>query len=87
MPEPDDSTDFREVRLFRNNRSQAVRIPADFALPGERVRIRRDGRRLILEPVEAPGLLALVDGWTPIEEDIGEIADPPLPAEDVFADP
>lgn len=41
----------REVKVFRNNRSQAVRIPAEVALPGDRVRISRDGDRLILEPV------------------------------------
>ena len=29
----------REVKLFRNNRSQAVRIPVEFELPGDRVLI------------------------------------------------
>ncbi|WP_208621269.1 antitoxin [Azospirillum oryzae] len=35
----------KEVRLFRNNRSQAVRIPVEFELPGETVFISRDGDR------------------------------------------
>ena len=38
----------REAKLFRNNRSQAVRIPAEFELPGDRVLISRDGHRLIM---------------------------------------
>ena len=29
----------REAKLFRNNKSQAVRIPADFEMPGDRVMI------------------------------------------------
>jgi antitoxin VapB len=41
----------REAKLFRNNKSQAVRIPADFELPGTSVMIHRDGERLILEPI------------------------------------
>ena len=41
----------REAKLFRNNKNQAVRIPADFELPGTSVMIHRDGERLILEPL------------------------------------
>ena len=41
----------REANLFRNNRIQAVRIPAEFELPGDRVLIRREGTRRIIEPV------------------------------------
>ena len=35
----------REAKLFRNNRSQAVRIPVEFEMPGDRVLIRREGFR------------------------------------------
>ena len=44
----------KEVKLFRNNRSQAVRIPVEFELPGERVLIHREGNKLIIEPVTRP---------------------------------
>ena len=44
----------REVRLFRNNRNQAVRIPVEFELPGDRAIIRKEGDRLIIEPVRKP---------------------------------
>jgi antitoxin VapB len=41
----------REASLFRNGRNQAVRIPREFEFSGERVIMRKVGRRLILEPM------------------------------------
>lgn len=41
------------AKLFRNGGSQSVRLPKDFRFPGDSVRIRRDGQRVILEPVES----------------------------------
>jgi len=40
------------ARLFRNGRSQAVRLPKEFRFEGDRVRITKDGKRVILEPLE-----------------------------------
>ena len=68
----------REAKLFRNNRSQAVRIPADFELPGDRVTIRRDGDRLILEPVRKKNLLEFLATLEPLDVDFPEIEDLPL---------
>jgi len=45
----------RHVRLFRNNRNQAIRIPVEFELPGSEAIISRDGHRLIIEPVRSKG--------------------------------
>lgn len=59
----------REAKLFRNNKSQAVRIPADFELPGDRVMIHRDGDRLILEPVRRKSLLAVLADLEPLGPD------------------
>jgi antitoxin VapB len=56
----------REAKLFRNNKSQAVRIPADFEMPGDRVMIHRDGDRLILEPVRRRSLLAVLADLEPL---------------------
>jgi antitoxin VapB len=53
----DDPDAPREAALFVNARSQAVRIPARWRFQGDRVRIIRDGERLILEPIKVPGLL------------------------------
>jgi antitoxin VapB len=41
------TTEDRHVRLFRNGRNQAIRIPRDLELPGEEAIIRREGARLI----------------------------------------
>lgn len=71
----------REVRLFRNNRDQAVRIPLDLEHPGDRALLRNEGDRLILEPVRGPDLLAQ---WAPLEETCPEIPDEPATADDVF---
>ena len=74
----------RHVRLFRNNRNQAIRIPKEFELPGTEAIISRDGERLIIEPVRGKGLAALLDSWEPLAEEFPEIADPPPAPEDIF---
>ena len=82
MSRPDPAS--RQVRLFRNNRSQAVRIPVEFELPGNEAVITRDGDRLIIEPVRHKGLAALLDGWEPLDEAFPEITDPPPAPERIF---
>ena len=70
----------RQVRLFRTNRNQSIRIPADLELPGNVALISRDGDRLIIEPVGKKGLAALLGSWTAMDEELPEIEDrPPLP--------
>lgn len=39
------------AKLFRNGSSQAVRLPREFRFEGDKVRIRRSGNSVILEPV------------------------------------
>lgn len=41
----------RQAKLFWNGRSQAVRLPKEFRFEGEEVAIRREGDRVILEPI------------------------------------
>ena len=75
----------RRARLFRNGRNQAVRIPREFELPGEEVIIRKDGDRLIVEPVRKYNNLAeLLASWEDIDEEFPEIEDPPVKPEDIF---
>ena len=38
------------AKLFQNGRSQAVRLPREFRFEGDRVRIRRVARGVLLEP-------------------------------------
>jgi len=40
------------AKLFKHGRSQAVRLPRRFRLPGTEVRVRRVGRGVLLEPME-----------------------------------
>ena len=40
------------AKLFMHGRSQAVRLPKEFRFRGKEVRIRREGDRVILEPIE-----------------------------------
>ena len=67
----------RVVKLFRNGRNQAVRIPREFELPGEDAIMRKDGTRLIIEPAPRKSLIELLDSWEPIEDEFPEIDDPP----------
>jgi antitoxin VapB len=43
------------AKLFRNGRSQAVRLPKEYRFPGEEVRIRREGDAVVLEPLQRKG--------------------------------
>ena len=43
------------AKLFKHGRSQAVRLPKEFRLPGKEVRVRRIGRSVLLEPMERDG--------------------------------
>lgn len=63
----------RHVKLFRNGRNQAVRIPREFELPGQEAIMRREGERLIIEPLRPPSLLAVLATLTPLEEDFPDI--------------
>jgi antitoxin VapB len=68
----------KEAKLFRNNRSQAVRIPVEFELPGDRVVIHREGDKLIIEPMNKPSnIVELLAAWQ---------KEPPLGPEDQFPD-
>jgi virulence-associated protein VagC len=54
-------------------------------LQGQQALMRREGRRLIIEPLPVScGLAALPGGWAPLHETLPEPADPPLAPEDIF---
>jgi antitoxin VapB len=72
----------RHVRLFRNGRNQAVRIPVEFELPGSEAIMSREGDKLIVEPLRKTGLSALLDSWEPM--DFPEIEDHPPAPEEIF---
>jgi antitoxin VapB len=74
----------RYVKLFRNGRNQAVRIPVEFELPGDEAIMRREGDRLVLEPTRKRGLLGLLATMEPLDEPFPETEDRPPAPEKIF---
>ena len=73
---------YRHVKLFKNGRNQAVRIPREFELPGEDAIMRRDGDKLVIEAMPPRSLLAVLVELGPIEEGFPQIDDhPPGPVD------
>ena len=50
----------RKVGILRNGRNQAVRIPVEFELQGITAIMRREGERLVIEPVTSALVLQTV---------------------------
>jgi antitoxin VapB len=73
-------TQERHVRLFRNGRNQALRIPREFELEGDEAIMRKEGDRLIVEPLRKGRLLALLRTLTPMTESLPDVDEelPPL---------
>ena len=72
----------RHVKLFKNGRNQAVRIPREFELPGEDAIMRKEGDKLIIEPAPKLSLSGILDTLEPIDEEFPEIEDlPPEPVD------
>jgi len=73
----------RHVRLFRNGRNQALRIPRDFELDGDEAIVRKDGDRLIVEPVRKGRLLALLPTLDTLDESFPDLNEGLPPLDDV----
>jgi antitoxin VapB len=72
----------RRVKLFRDKGYQVVRIPRGFELPTEDAAIRKEGERLIIEPVPKRSLLAILGTLETLDEDFPPIPDlPPEPVD------
>lgn len=67
----------RHVKVFRSGRNQTIRIPREFEFRGEDAIMRKDGDRLIIEPVPPKSLLALLATLAPLREDFPPIPDMP----------
>jgi len=52
------------AKLFHNGNSQAVRLPKEFRIPGNEVKIFKKGNQVILEPIETT--------WDPLFESLSE---------------
>jgi antitoxin VapB len=73
----------RHVKVFKNGRNKAVRIPREFEFPGEEAIMRKEGDRLVIEPVPTKSLLALLAKLAPLPEDFPPIRDVPPDAVDL----
>lgn len=76
------------ARIFRNGRSQAVRLPMAFRLPGDRVRVRRVERGILLEPIvtDLDAWFGELDRFTDVPFMEDGRRQPPLPdEEELFA--
>ena len=80
------------AKIFMHGRSQAVRLPKEFRLPGKEVRVRRVGNGVLLEPIETD-----VDAWLEELRRLAAEADepflpegrpeqPPMPEDDIDLD-
>ena len=65
----------RHVRVFRNGRNQAVRIPREFEFAGDEAIMRKEGNRLILEPAPPKSLLGVLRTLRPLDEEFPSIPD------------
>ena len=75
------------AKIFKHGRSQAVRLPKAFRLPGTEVRVRRLGAGVLLEPLgrdpaQLAAIFAELDGYrdVPFMEEGRE--QPPMPPDD-----
>jgi antitoxin VapB len=73
----------QHVRLFRNGRNQAVRIPKEFEMDGDEAVIRKEGNRLVLEPLKKSGLLAILAELEPMDDAFPDVDESLLPLDDV----
>jgi antitoxin VapB len=52
-----------EAKLFKVGGSQAVRLPKEFRMPGDRVQIRWQGDELVITPERRPKTEAELRAW------------------------
>lgn len=70
----------RRVRVFKNGRNRAVRIPREFEFPGDAALMRKEGDRLVIEPIPPRSLVAVLSALQPLNEEFPPIVDtPPTP--------
>ena len=73
----------RHIRIFRNGRNQAIRIPREFELDAEEAIIRKEDDRLVIEPVRKKGLLATLATLPALDDDFPDIDKGLLPLDNV----
>jgi antitoxin VapB len=80
-------TEHATAKIFKHGRSQAVRLPKEFRLPGKEVRVRRVGNAVVLEPMaqnadDIRALFAALDKYRDIPFMPKGREQPPMPPDD-----
>jgi antitoxin VapB len=74
------------AKLFRNGRSQAVRLPQEFRFEGDRVRVRRVASGVLLGPIVADTSkwFEELDRWAAEPFTLGGRKQPKTPRREIF---
>lgn len=72
------------AKIFRNGKSQAVRLPKEFRFDGVEVYIKKVGRQVILMPKDEPweAFVSSLDRFTP--DFMSERVQPPMDKREGF---
>jgi antitoxin VapB len=71
------------VSLSTNGQDQILTIPHEFALSGTEVLLRKEGHRLIVEPIPSGSLLSLLRNLQDITDDFPDTDETLLPLDDI----
>ena len=78
-------TERSTAKLFRNGRSQAVRLPQEYRFRADKVRIRRTSRGVLLEPyLDLKSWFAELDRFRGDDVMPGGRRQPVTPSRDIF---
>ena len=72
-----------QVSLLRDGLKQILEIPQEFALRGTEVLLRKEGQRLVIEPVASASLLSLLKTLPDISDSFADFDEGLLPLDDV----
>jgi antitoxin VapB len=73
----------RHVSLLTSGQDQVLTIPHEFALSGTEVLLRKEGHRLIIEPIPPSSLLSLLTTLQDITDNFPNIDEGLLPLDDI----
>lgn len=71
------------ISLLANGKDQVLTIPHEFALSATEVVLRREGHRLIIEPIPTSSLLSLLAAMQDITDDFLDVDAELLPLDDI----
>lgn len=71
------------VHLVRHGTYQSLNIPPEFQIPTDEVRIRKEGQKLVIEPIKVPSLLALLATLPDVEDEFPDIDEHLLPLDEI----